>query len=156
MFFSLFAAQTSERRLRMSNCIVWLVILAVMIVLEIFSLGLTTIWFGIGAIGAAIVSWMGYGIWVQLIVFAVLSVIAMAVFRPLAVKYLNKDKEKTNIDGVVGEVVVVTKEINNEMAAGEVQLNGMSWTARSQDGRVIPEAERVTVVSVQGVKLIVK
>lgn len=64
----------------MSNCIVWLVILAVMIVLEIFSLGLTTIWFGIGAIGAAIVSWMGYGIWVQLIVFAVLSVIAMAVF----------------------------------------------------------------------------
>ena len=140
----------------MSNCIVWLVILAVMIVLEIFSLGLTTIWFGIGAIGAAIVSWMGYGIWVQLIVFAVLSVMAMAVFRPLAVKYLNKDKEKTNIDGVVGEVVVVTKEINNEMAAGEVQLNGMSWTARSQDGRVIPEAERVTVVSVQGVKLIVK
>ena len=140
----------------MSNCIVWLVILAVMIVLEIFSLGLTTIWFGIGAIGAAIVSWMGYGIWVQLIVFAVLSVIAMAVFRPLAVKYLNKDKEKTNIDGVVGEVVVVTKEVNNEMAAGEVQLNGMSWTARSQDGRVIPEAERVTVVSVQGVKLIVK
>ena len=140
----------------MSNCIVWLVILAVMIVLEIFSLGLTTIWFGIGAIGAAIVSWMGYGIWVQLIVFAVLSVIAMAVFRPLAVKYLNKDKEKTNIDGVVGKVVVVTKEINNEMAAGEVQLNGMSWTARSQDGRVIPEAERVTVVSVQGVKLIVK
>ena len=140
----------------MSNCIVWLVILAVMIVLEIFSLGLTTIWFGIGAIGAAIVSWMGYGIWVQRIVFAVLSVIAMAVFRPLAVKYLNKDKEKTNIDGVVGEVVVVTKEINNEMAAGEVQLNGMSWTARSQDGRVIPEAERVTVVSVQGVKLIVK
>ena len=140
----------------MSNCIVWLVILAVMIVLEIFSLGLTTIWFGIGAIGAAIVSWMGYGIWVQLIVFAVLSVIAMAVFRPLAVKYLNKDKEKTNIDGVVGEVGVVTKEINNEMAAGEVQLNGMSWTARSQDGRVIPEAERVTVVSVQGVKLIVK
>ena len=140
----------------MSNCIVWLVILAVMIVLEIFSLGLTTIWFGIGAIGAAIVSWMGYGIWVQLIVFAVLSVIAMAVFRPLAVKYLNKDKEKTNIDGVVGEVVVVTKEINHEMAAGEVQPNGMSWTARSQDGRVIPEAERVTVVSVQGVKLIVK
>ena len=140
----------------MSNCIVWLVILAVMIVLEIFSLGLTTIWFGIGAIGAAIVSWMGYGIWVQLIVFAVLSVIAMAVFRPLAVKYLNKDKEKTNIDGVVGEVVVVTKEINNEMAAGEVQLNGMSWTARSQDGRVIPEAERVTVGSVQGVKVMVK
>lgn len=140
----------------MSSSIIWLVILAVMIVLEIFSLGLTTIWFGIGAIGAAIVSWMGYGVWPQILVFAVLSVLAMALFRPLAVKYLNKDKEKTNVEDVVGKTVVVTKTIDNEAAAGEVMLNGMSWMARSEDGRVIPEEERVTVTAVEGVKLIVK
>lgn len=101
-------------------------------------------------------AWMGYGFWLQLLVFAVLSLVSMALFRPLAVKYLNRDKEKTNIDEVVGKTVVVTKQIDNEMAAGEVQLNGMSWTARSESGRVIPEQERVTVVSVEGVKLIVK
>lgn len=140
----------------MSSSIIWLVILAIMIVLEIISLGLTTIWFGIGAIGAAVVAWMGYGIWVQLFVFAVLSVIAMAVFRPIAVRYLNRDKEKTNVEEVIGKTVVVTKEINNEQAAGEVRLNGLEWTARSQDGRVIPEEDRVTVVAVEGVKLIVK
>lgn len=140
----------------MSSSIIWLVILAVMIVLEIVSLGLTTIWFGIGAIGAAVVAWMGYGIWVQLFVFAVLSVIAMAVFRPIAVTYLNRDKEKTNIEDVVGKTVVVTKEINNEQGSGEVRLNGIEWTARSRDGRVIPAEDRVTVVSVEGVKLIVK
>lgn len=127
-----------------------------MIVMEIISLGLTTIWFGIGAVGAAIVAWIGYGIWVQILMFTLLSLISMAVFRPIAMKYLNKEKEKTNIDGVVGKTVVVTKEINNELATGEVQLNGMSWTARSESGRVIPEEERVTVVSVEGVKLIVK
>lgn len=140
----------------MNSCIVWLVILAVMIVIEIMTLGLTTIWFGVGAIGAAVAAWLGYGFWVQIFVFAILSVIAMAVFRPLAVKYLNRDKEKTNIDEVVGKTVVVTKEIDNELASGEVQLKGMGWTARSEDGRVIPVNERVTVVGVQGVKLIVK
>lgn len=138
------------------SSIVWLVILAVMIVIEIATLGLTTIWFGIGAIGAAVVAWMGYGIWVQLAIFAVLSVIAMALCRPFAMKYLNKEKEKTNIDDVVGKTVVVSRQIDNEMATGEVKLNGMEWTARSEDGRVIPENERVTVVSVNGVKLIVK
>ena len=102
----------------MSASIVWLIILAVMIIIEIATLGLTTIWFGIGAIGAAVVSGLGYGIWGQLGVFAVLSVI--------------------------------------EMATGEVTLNGMDWTARSEDGSVIEEGKRVTVVSVQGVKLIVK
>ena len=140
----------------MSSSIIWLVILAIMIVLEIISLGLTTIWFGIGAIGAAVVAWMGYGIWVQLFVFAVLSVIAMAVFRPIAVRYLNRDKEKKNVEDVVVNIVVVTKDINNEQATGEVRLNGIEWTARSQDGRVIPKEDKVTVVSVEGVKLIVK
>lgn len=138
------------------SSIIWLIILAIMIVMEIISLGLTTIWFGVGAVGAAIVAWIGYGIWVQILVFTLLSLISMAVFRPIAMKYLNKEKEKTNIDGVVGKTVVVTKEINNELATGEVQLNGMSWTARSESGRVIPEEERVTVESVEGVKLIVK
>ena len=136
--------------------IVWLVVLAVMIVIEVLTLGLTTIWFGVGAIGAAVAAWLGYGIWVQIVVFAILSVIAMALCRPIAVKYLNKDKEKTNVDDVIGKTVVVTKEIDNERATGTVVLNGMEWTARSEDDRVIAENEKVTVVAVKGVKLIVK
>lgn len=138
------------------SSIVWLAILAVMLVLEIISLGLTTIWFGIGAIGAVVVAFMGIGIPGQILVFVVLSIISMAVFRPIAMKYLNRDKEKTNIDEVIGKTAVVTRQIDNELATGEVQLNGMSWTARSESGRIIPEEERVTVVCVQGVKLIVK
>lgn len=136
--------------------IIWLIILAVMLVSEIISLGLTTIWFCIGAIGAAIAAGLGFGIVIQILVFAVLSIVAMVLFRPIAVRFFNKEKEKTNIDEVIGKVAVVTKEIDNEMASGEVQLNGLSWTARSDDGRVIPADERVTVVAVKGVKLIVK
>lgn len=140
----------------MTGSIIWLIIVAVMVVIEIISLGLTTIWFGIGAVGAAVAAWMGYGIWVQLVVFALLSVVAMALCRPFAIRYLNRDKEKTNVENVVGKTVVVSKKIDNEMASGEVKLNGIEWTARSEDGRVIPENERVTVTAVEGVKLIVK
>ena len=140
----------------MTGSIIWLIIVAVMVVIEIISLGLTTIWFGIGAVGAAVAAWIGYGIWVQLVVFAVLSVVAMALCRPFAIRYLNRDKEKTNVENVVGKTVVVSKKIDNEMASGEVKLNGIEWTARSEDGRVIPENERVTVTAVEGVKLIVK
>lgn len=140
----------------MTGSIIWLIIVAVMVVIEIISLGLTTIWFGIGAVGAAVAAWMGYGIWVQLVVFALLSVVAMALCRPFAIRYLNRDKEKTNVENVVGKTVVVSKKIDNEIASGEVKLNGIEWTARSEDGRVIPENERVTVTAVEGVKLIVK
>lgn len=135
---------------------IWLIILAVMLVFEIISLGLTTIWFCVGSIGAAIAAALGFGILIQILVFVVFSVVAMVLFRPIAVKYFNKDKEKTNIDEVIGKVAIVMKEIDNEMSLGEVQLNGLSWTARSDDGRVIPAGERVTVVAVKGVKLIVK
>lgn len=136
--------------------VVWLIILAVMLVFEIISLGLTTIWFCVGAIGAAIAAALGFGIWVQILACFVLSVAAMALFRPIAMKFINKEKEKTNIDEVIGKAAVVTKKIDNEMSLGEVRLNGVEWTARSGDGRVIPAGERVTVASVEGVKLIVK
>lgn len=135
---------------------IWLIILAVMLIFEIISLGLTTIWFCVGAIGAVVAAALGFGIFIQILVFVVLSIVAMILFRPIAVRFFNKDKEKTNVDEVIGKVAVVTKEIDNEMSLGEVQLNGLAWTARSEDGRVIPEGERVTVVSVKGVKLIVK
>lgn len=138
------------------NSIIWLVIFAVMIVVEIFTLGMTTIWFGVGAVGAAVAAWLGFDLWVQVLVFAILSIAVMAIFRPIAVRFLNKDKEKTNVEGVIGKTAVVIRQIDNEKAEGAVNLNGMEWTARSEDGRVISEEERVTVVSVNGVKLIVK
>ncbi len=140
----------------MSASVVWLIVLAVMLVIEIITLGLTTIWFGLGAAGAAIVAWLGFGIWIQLAVFAVVSVIAMALCRPFAMKFMNRAKEKTNVEDVVGKTVLVSEAINNERAVGQVKLNGVEWTARSEDDSIIPENERVTIVAVEGVKLIVK
>ena len=69
--------------------IIWLVILAVLVVIEIITLGLTTIWFAGGALAALVVSLLGGPIWLQILLFIGVSVILLIFTRPLAVRYLN-------------------------------------------------------------------
>jgi membrane protein implicated in regulation of membrane protease activity len=143
-----------ERGMRM-NLIIWLVIAAIMIVAEIISLGLTTIWFAGGAMVAALLAYLGAGWLVQIVVFAVVSLILLLFTRPIAQKHLMKDPEKTNVEALVGMTAYVTEAIDNVKAKGVVKLNGLEWSARSEDGSSIAEDEEVVVKAVSGVKLIV-
>lgn len=133
----------------------WLLVLAVMIVFELFSLGLTTIWFGGGALCAAVASILGANVIVQIIIFAVVSILLMVLMRPFALKFINNNRTKTNIESVVGEEVKVTKKIDNFNEEGEVFLNGLDWMARSDSDQIIEAGEKVIVKEVSGVKLIV-
>lgn len=135
---------------------VWLVVSAALIVAEIISLGLTTIWFAIGALAAAFVAFLGAGISVQLIAFAVISVVFLVFTAPVARKHFMGQPEKTNIEGLVGMIGVVTDTIDNLKSEGTVSLNGLEWSARSENGESIEKDCRVSVVSISGVKLIVK
>ncbi len=135
---------------------VWLVVSAALIVAEIISLGLTTIWFAIGALAAALAAFLGAGISVQLMAFAVISVVFLVFTAPVARKHLMGQPEKTNIEGLVGMIGVVTNTIDNLKSEGTVFLNGLEWSARSENGENIEKDCRVSVVSISGVKLIVK
>lgn len=135
---------------------VWLVVSAALIVAEIISLGLTTIWFAIGALAAAFAAFLGAGISVQLMVFAVISVVFLVFTAPVARKHFMGQPEKTNIEGLVGMIGVVTDTIDNLKSEGTVSLNGLEWSARSENGESIEKDCRVSVVSISGVKLIVK
>ena len=139
----------------MTWLVIWLIAAAVLIVMEIISLGLTTIWFAGGALVAALTAYLGLHWLVQILIFAVISLLLLFITRPLAVKHLMKEPEKTNIEGLIGKSGYVTKTINNLKAEGEVKLNGMEWTARSKDDSVIEKDEKVVVDSISGVKLIV-
>lgn len=137
--------------------ILWLIILIVLIVIEIITLGLTTIWFAGGSLAAFIAALCGAGLPLQIGVFLVISVVLLLFTRPLAVKYLNKNHSKTNVESVIGKQVVVLQEIDNLKSEGQVQLNGIEWTARSFDPNVIIQKDKiVNIVSVDGVKLIVR
>ena len=139
------------------EAMVWLILLAVLLVVEAITAGLTTIWFAGGALVAALAASFGAGVVLQLLLFLVVSVVLLVFTRPLAVKYMNKDLEKTNVNSLLGKTAVVTQEIDNLAQTGQVRINDIEWTARTCDNSIkIPKDAVVEIEDVQGVKLIVK
>ena len=136
--------------------IFWLAVVALMLVIEIFTMGLTTIWFSLGAVAAAIAAALGAPLWVQILLFSVVSVLIMLLVRPFAVKVMDKSRTRTNIEEVIGEQAEVIEDIDNQRERGKVRYRGVEWMARSADGNKIAAGEMVMVESVAGVKLIVR
>ena len=136
--------------------VVWLIILVLLVIIEIFTLGLTTIWFAGGALVAIVVAALGGPVWLQVLVALIVSTVLLFFTRPVAMKYFNRDREKTNAESLVGRQAIVLNEINNLQGTGQVTINGMEWTARTiVDGQTITPGEVVVVRGIHGVKLLV-
>ena len=134
----------------------WLMALAVFLVIEIITLGLTTIWFAGGALLAFLAALLGAPLAVQLVIFFVTSFLMLFFTRPVAEKHLNNSRTKTNVDSLTGREVLVTEEIDNFKQSGAIVIDGMEWTARSaDDSEVISKDSKVVVKEVSGVKVIV-
>lgn len=135
---------------------VWLGILAVAVIAEIATTQLVSIWFAIGALAAFFTALAGVEqIWIQIAVFVIVSAVAVAVTRPLVKKMINKKAEPTNADMVIGKTGIVTEKIDNLAPSGLVKVAGSVWTARSADGSVIEENDKVIIKEISGVKLLV-
>lgn len=137
--------------------IIWLVIFIVMLGIEIATLGLTTIWFAGGALLSTLVAAIGLPLYVQIPVFLVVSVVLLLFTRPIAQKYFNKERIRTNAESLVGQIAVVSENINNLKGIGKAVINGQEWTARSADDTVELEKEtKATIVAIEGVKLVLR
>lgn len=135
---------------------VWLGIAVVFGIIEVATVQLTTIWFAAGAIVTMVVAVCGVDSPVaQILIFVAVSVIALIATRPLVKRLTNKRRQPTNADRSIGQTVIVTAEIDNEKGVGAVNLAGVAWSARSEDGSIIAEGEKAVVKSIEGVKLIV-
>ena len=139
-----------------TTSICWLAVFVLLIVIELATMGLTTIWFAGGAVAGFIASMLGANVVIQAVVFFVVSIVLLIITRPFAVRYINSNKTKTNIDGLIGQEALVLEEINNIRETGCARLEGKEWTARSVDDTVIPADTVVIVERIEGVKLIVK
>lgn len=135
--------------------IFWLGILAVCLGVEVATLGLVSIWFAGGALVTFFVAMATETLWIQLVVFFAVSFILLFATRPIASKYYNNKRTKTNVDSLVGEYCKVTELIDNFNETGIVVLNGMEWTARSVDESVIEVGAKVKVHGIDGVKVLV-
>ena len=137
----------------MQTTVIWLSLFVLFLVIEIITMGLTTIWFAGGALVAFLVAVLGLGLGVQIIIFAIVSLALLAVTRPLAMKYFNQERQKTGAELLIGQKALVIEEIDTLSSKGRVE----EWAAKTDapEGK-IPKNAIVVVEGIQGVKLIVR
>ena len=123
---------------------------------EAATAGLVSIWFVAGSAAALIAAFLGAGLGVQVALFVAVSALALAVTRPLVRRYASGRAVPTNLDRVLGQTGKVTETVDNENSTGAVYVDGKTWTARSEDGTVIPAGTMVTITRMEGVKLFVR
>lgn len=136
--------------------VLWLIAMIVLLIVEGVVPGLVSIWFAAGALAALLMALWGLPLWVQFLVFMVVSLVLLFLTRPLAKKYVNSRVTPTNADRIVGTDCVVTEEIDNLQGTGAVMADGKDWTARmdNRDGKA-PKGSVVKVLRIEGVRLIV-
>lgn len=135
--------------------IIWLVMMVFFIWIEASTITMISLWFAAGALVALIASMLGAQVWLQAVLFVVVSALLLLLLRPLVKKYFTPRLTRTNVDAVAGTEGIVTEEINNLLAEGQVKLNGLEWSARSASGAVIAVGTQIKVDRVEGVKVFV-
>lgn len=139
-----------------SAVLMWTILAIVFAVLEGVTLGLTTIWFAVGALAGMIAAMLGFGLQVQLVVFIISALLTFVFIRPLAKDVLKVGDTKTNVDSLIGKKGIVHVAIA-PYKVGQVKVNGQIWTAATEiDEMDVAVGVEIQVLRVDGVKLIVK
>ena len=135
---------------------IWLGLLLIFLIVEaVCAVHLVSVWFAAGALLALFAAMAGAALWLQVGIFLVVSCALLAMLWPLVRKYLNPGHTATNLDSVIGSLGLVTQDIDNLSAVGQVKLGGMYWTARSTSGDPIAAGEKIRVDAIEGVKVLV-
>jgi membrane protein implicated in regulation of membrane protease activity len=141
-----------------TGVVVWVVLALILIALETVTVAFIGIYLGIGALCAAAVAALGGALWLQLVVFAVVSAVTLLVTRPaLRSRFVNAPLVPSNVPALVGRRGVVVVEIPPGTGGrGQVRVGTEDWSARSSDEAVIEAGATVEVVAVEGVAVIVR
>lgn len=135
---------------------IWIGLIVIFVIVEAATVQLVTVWFAVGGIAGLIAYTFGLKIWMQILIFAVVSAVALAVTRPFVKRFTKGRKQPTNADRYIGQEATVTEPISNELSKGAVRIGGLEWTARTVDNSEVDKGERVTVEAIEGAKLLVK
>ncbi|MFN0140873.1 MAG: NfeD family protein [Pyrinomonadaceae bacterium] len=140
--------------------ILWLVLGVALVIAEVFTLGFVLLWFGVGAIAAALVGLLGGGFLLQILTFATVSVGLTLMSRTIFAKYFSHgegDRMKSGVDSLPGKVGTVTTASNGALNEGAVKVFGSTWTAFPIDDETkLVEGEKVEVVEVRGSSVYVR
>ena len=142
--------------------ILWTVLGAILIVAEIFTSGFVLLWFGVGAMAAALLAIIGIdSLALQFLTFAVVSSALTAASRTIFLKYFSREKTgqslRSGVDALPGKIGTVVSSSRGALQEGAVKVFGSTWTAYPAPGEPPLEAgERVCVESIEGASIYVK
>ena len=120
--------------------LIWLGLFILLLVIEIITVGLTTIWFAAGALAALAANVLGANLIIQIIIFLAVSVVLLIFTRPWAEKHLNRKRVRTNYEREIGKVIRITEKVDNLDQTGKSVVDGQEWTVRSRNDSDIFEA----------------
>ena len=135
---------------------IWLAVIFLALVVEGMTAQLISIWFVPGGLAGLISGFCGAGEWVQILIGAIVTLVCLIATRPLVNRVMKFRKVDTNAGRLIDQTGIVVQEIRNLDAKGQVKIQGSVWSARSENGEVIPLEGKVRIVRFEGVKLIVK
>jgi membrane protein implicated in regulation of membrane protease activity len=141
--------------------ILWVVLGVVLIIAEVFTPGFVLLWFGVGALAAALASMLGAGLAFQFLVFLVISTALTALSRTIFVNYFTRDGEhdglKSGAAGLPGQIGTVVTSSRGALDEGAVKVFGSIWTAYPAEGEPPLEAgDRVVVEHLKGASIYVR
>ena len=142
--------------------IFWTILGALLIVAEIFTTGFVLLWFGIGALAAALAALAGVSsIPAQFLIFAIVSIALTAASRTIFVNYFSRERTggdlKSGMEALPGKVGTVVSSSRGALHEGAVKVYGSTWTAFPVDGEEPLEAgDRVVVERMQGASIYVR
>ncbi len=138
-----------------SMSVIWTIIIIISIIVEALTVNLVSIWFALAALVALLCDQMALSIATQIILFTIISVVIIAITRPIAKKYLKGKITKTNLDRAIGKHCLVTETITPDKK-GEAKVMGTLWLAASLDNEIIEAGQYAEVVSIEGAHVVVK
>ena len=136
---------------------IWIAVIIAAVIVEAFTDQLLSIWFVPAGIVATILDFINLNFVWQLLAFLVLSLLGILLIRRFLTKFKPDRSTRTNIDAIVGEKCIVTEKIDNYAGCGLAKVRGQIWSARGvEEDDVFEPGEILTVVAIEGVKLICK
>lgn len=133
----------------------WLALVVLFTVIELFTMGLTTIWFALGSVIMIFLCKINISLGFQILIFLIISSLLLFFTRPFALKKLHIWKEKTNVDSLQGKKAIVVKTIT-EFEKGEIKIDGNIWSAKSINGSTIETNSECSIVKIEGVTAFVE
>jgi inner membrane protein len=135
--------------------VVWMIFGVIFLIAEIFTAGFFLFWFGIGALAAGLLAFLGVtGIW-QLLVFLVLSSFLVAISRKFAQKVTDEQPPGVGADRMTGAEGIVLEEIDTMKNKGRVRIGKEEWRAESKDGKRIDKNIKIKVVQMEGTHVVI-